>query len=160
MSKSVRFQSLQHARLPCPSQSPEACSNSCPLSWWFHPPILSSVIPFSSCLQYFPASGSFLMSWLFTSHGQSTWASASFSINPSKQCSGLIAFRCDWFDLLAVHGTPKSLLQHHSSKASILQCSAFFMVHPYTTLTSVHDCWKNHSFDYMDFRWQSNVSAF
>ena len=159
MSNSLRSHGLEHAKLPCPSPSPRVCSNSCPLSRWCHP-TFSSVIPFSSCLQSFPASGSFLMSWLFASHGQSTWASASFSVNPSKQCSGLIAFRSDWFDLLAVHRTPKSLLQHHSSKASVLQCSAFFMVHPYTTLTSVHDCWKNHIFDYMDFRWQSNVSAF
>ena len=67
--------------------------------------------------------------------------SFSFSISPSNECSGLISFRIDWFDDLAVHGT----LQHHSSKASILQCSAFFMVGP--TLTSTHDHWKNHSFD-------------
>ena len=67
----------------------------------------------------------------------------SFSISPSNEYSGLISFRIDWFDFLAVQGTLKSLLQHHSSKASILQCSAFFMVQ----LTSIHDYWKNHSFD-------------
>ena len=71
---------LQHTRLPCPSPSPRACSNSCPLRQWCHPTISSSVVPFSSCLQSFPASGSFPMSWLFTSGGQSIGASASASI--------------------------------------------------------------------------------
>ena len=81
--------------------------------------------------------------------------SFSFSISPSSEYSGLTSFRKDWFDLLAVQGTLKSLFQHHSSKVSLLWHSAFFMVQ----LTSVHDYWKNHSFDYMDFCWQSNVSA-
>ena len=84
--------------------------------------------------------------------------SISFSINLSNEYSGLISFRTDWFDLLAVQGTLKSLLQHHSSKASILQCSAFFFYCP--TITSIHDYWKNHSFDYTDLCRQSNVSAF
>ena len=69
----------------------------------------------------------------------------SFSISPSNEYPGLISFRIDWFDLLAVQGTLKSLLQYHSSKASILRCSAFFILSPY--LTSIHDYWKNHSFD-------------
>ena len=73
---------LQHTRLPCPSPSPGACSNSCPLSQWCHPTISSYVICFSSCLQSFPASGSFLMSWLFTSGGQIIGASASASVLP------------------------------------------------------------------------------
>ena len=81
----------------------------------------------------------------------------SFSISPSNEYSGFISFRIDWFDLLVVQGTLKSFLQHHSSKASILRCSAFFCC---LALTSVHDYWKNHSFDYMDLCWQSNVSAF
>ena len=80
VSDSWRPNGLQHARLPCPSLSPRACSNSCPLSWWCHKTISSSVIPFSSCLQSFPASGSFPMSQLFTSGGQSIGASASSSI--------------------------------------------------------------------------------
>ena len=91
--------------------------------------------PLSSCLQSFPASGSFLMSQLFTSGGPKYW-SFSFSISPSNEHPGLISFRMDWLDLLAVQGILKSLLQHHSSKASVLQCSAFFMVqlsHPYMT---------------------------
>ena len=88
--------------------------------------------PHSFCPQSFPAPGSFVMSWLFASGGQSF----SFSISPSNEYSGLISFRIDWFDLFAVQGTLKSLLQHHHSKASILQCSTFFMVqlsHPYMT---------------------------
>ena len=71
---------LQHARLPCLSLFPEVCSNSCPLSWWYHPTILSFVVPLSSCFQSFPASGSFPMSRLLTSGGQSTGASASASV--------------------------------------------------------------------------------
>ena len=97
-----------------------------------HPTISSSVTPFSSCPQSFPASGSFPVSWLFASGGQSI----GFSISPSSEFSGLIFFRIDWFDLPAVQGTLKSLLQHHNSKVSILWCSAFFMVqlsHPYMT---------------------------
>ena len=129
MSNSLRPHGLQHARLSCPSATPGACSNSCPLSWWCHPSISSSVAPFYFCLQSLSASGSFPMSQLFTSGGQSIGASFSFSISPSKEYSGLISFRMDWLDLLAVQGTLKSLLQHHNSKASILWCSAFFIVH-------------------------------
>ena len=79
--------------------------------------------------------------------------SFSFSISPSSDCAGLISFRIDWFDLLAVQGTLKSLLQHHSSKAAILQCSSLFYS---LALTSVHDYWKDHSFDYMDLCQQSD----
>ena len=86
----------------------------------------SSATPFSFCLQSFPASGSFPVSWLFTSGGQS-WSFSS-SINPSSEYSGLISFRIVWFDLFAVQGTLKSLLQHHNSKASVLWHSAFFVV--------------------------------
>ena len=103
-----------------------ACSNSRPSSQWCHPTISSSVIPFSSCLQSFPISGFFLMSALWF-RWPKYW-SFSFSISSSNECSRLISFRIDWFDLLAVQGTLKSLLQPHSSKASILQHSAFFMV--------------------------------
>ena len=98
--------------------------------------ISTFVIPFSSCLQSFPASGSFPVSQFFTSGGQSIW-SFSFSISPSNEYLGLLSFRIHWFDLLSVQGTLKSLLQqHHSSKASIRWCSAFFTVqhsHPYMT---------------------------
>ena len=135
VSHSLRLHGLQHAMLPCPSPTPRACSNSYPSSQWCHPNISSSVIPFSSCLQSFPASGSFQMSQFFASGGPKYW-SFSFSISPSNEYSGLISFRIDWFDLLAVPGTLKSLLQHHSSKASILWHSAFFVVqlsYPYMT---------------------------
>ena len=71
MSNSLRPHGLQHTRLPCPSPSPRVCSNSCPVSWWCHPTISSCVVPFSSCLQSFPESGSFLISWLFASGSQS-----------------------------------------------------------------------------------------
>ena len=82
VSDSLRLHELQHAKLPCPSPSPGACSNACPLSQWCHPTILSSVVPFSSCLQSFPASGSLLLSQVFTSCGQSIGASASASFLP------------------------------------------------------------------------------
>ena len=121
-------------RVPCPSQTSRACSNSCPLSQWCHPTISSSVIPFFSCLQSFPASGSFPMSQLFASGGQSIGASVSASVLPSNDYSGLFSFRIGWFD---VQGTLRSLLQHHSSKASVFQCVAFFIVqlsHPHMTI--------------------------
>ena len=124
----------QHNRLPCPSPTPRACSNSCPLSRWCHPNISSSVIPFSPSLLSFPASGSFPMSQFFASGGQSIGVSAQ---HQSFQWIFRIDFlRINWFDLFPVQGTLKSLLQHLSSKASILQHSAFFMVqlsHPYMT---------------------------
>ena len=115
MSDSLQTHGLQHTRLPYLSPTPGAYSNSCPFSQWCHPTISSSVVPFSSCLQSFPPSGSFPRSQFFASGGQ-CW-SFSFSISPSNEYSGLISFRIDWFDLLAVQGTLKSLLQYHSSKA-------------------------------------------
>ena len=121
--------------LPVHHQLLEFNSNSCPSSWWCHPTISSSVVPFFSCSQSLPASVSFPMSQLFTSGGQSI-GSFSFNISPSSEHLGLISFRMDWLDLFAVQGTLRSLLQHHSSKASILRCSAFFTVqlpHPYMT---------------------------
>ena len=126
VSNSFEPHGLQHARLPCPSPTPGACSNSGPSSWWCYPTTSSSVVPFSSCLQSFPASESFPMSHLFTSGGQSIGVSASASVLPMN--IPLISFRMDWLDLLAVQGTLKSLLQHHSSKAAILRRSAFFIV--------------------------------
>ena len=124
---------LQHARLPGPSPTTGACSNSCPLSQWCHPTISSSVVLFPSCLQSFPESGSFPMSQFFTSDGQSIGVSA--SVIPMN-IQDWFPFRIHWFDLLAVQGTLKSLLPYHSSKASILQCSGFFILqlsHPYMT---------------------------
>ena len=124
----------QHARPPCPSPTPRVYSNSRPSSPWCHPAISSSVVPFSSCPQSLPVS---VFSKESTLHMRwAKYCSFSFSIIPSKEHPGLISFRVDWLDLLAVQGTLKSLLQHHSSKASILQRSAFFTVqlsHPYMT---------------------------
>ena len=134
VSNSLRRHESQHARPPCPSPTPGVHSDSQPLSQWCHPAISASVLPFSSCPQSLPASESFPMSQLFAWGGQST--GFSFSIIPSKEIPGLVSFRMDWLDLLAVQGTLKSLLQHHSSKASILRCSAFFtaqLSHPYMT---------------------------
>ena len=136
MSNSLRPHGLQHPRPPCPSPTPGVYPNSCPLSRWCYPAISSSVIPFSSSLQSFPASGSFQMSWLFASGGQSIGVSASTSVLPMNTQDWSISFKMDWLDLLAVQGTLKSLFQHHSSKASILPHSAFFIVqfcHPYMT---------------------------
>ena len=125
-SDSLWFQGLQHTRLPCPSPTSRACSNSSPSSWWCHPIISSSVVSFSSFLQSFQASGSFPLSQFFASWPK--YWSFSFSISPSTEYSGLISFRIDWFHLLAVQRTFNSLLQYHSSKASILRHSAFFVV--------------------------------
>ena len=127
VSDSLHPHGLQHVRLPCPSPTPKACSNSCPLCRWYHPTISSPVIPFSSRLQSFPASRSLPMSQFLTSGSQSIGVSASASVLPMN-IQDWFSFRMDWLDLLAVQGTLKSLLQHHSSKASILWRSAFFIV--------------------------------
>ena len=135
MSNSLQPRRLKHARLSCPPLFQRVCSNSCLLSRWCHPTISSSVVPFSACLQSFLASGSFSDESPFHIRWPKYW-SFSFSISPSSEYSGLISFRMDWLDLLAVQGTLKSLFQPHSSKASILWRSAFFIVqlsHPYMT---------------------------
>ena len=138
-SRSVVYNSLQphglHTRPPCPSPAPGVYSDSCPLSQWRHPTISSSVVPFSSCPQSFPASGSFPVSQLFTSGGQSIRASASASVLPMNIQDWSPLGWGGWISLQS-KGLLKSFLQHHSSKASILQQSAFFMVqlsHPYMT---------------------------
>ena len=112
MSASLRPHESEHARPSCPSPTPRVYSNSCPSSWWCHPAISSSVIPFSSCPQSLPASESFSESTLHM-RWPKYW-SFSFSISPSNEHPGLISFRMDWLDLLAVQGTLKSLLQHYS----------------------------------------------
>ena len=140
VSNSLRPHELQHARPPCPSPTPGAYSNSC-LSVMpsihlilCHPLLLLPPIPPS--IRVFSNESTLRMRW------PKYW-SFSLSIIPSSEHPGLVSFRIDWLHLLAVQGTLKSLLQHHSSKASILWHLAFFMVQ----LTSIHDYWKNHSFD-------------
>ena len=115
VSDSLWPHELQHARPPCPSSTPRAYPNSSPLSWWCHPTISSSVIPFSSCPQSFPASGFFPNESPLHIRWPKYW-SFSFNISPSNEHPGPISFGMDWLDLLAVQGTLKSLLQHHSSK--------------------------------------------
>ena len=120
------------SRLSCPSLSPGVLSNSHPLSWWWHPITSCSVIPFSSCPQSFPASGSFPMSQFFASGGQSTGASASESVL-SMNIQGWFYFRIGWFYLLAVQETLKSLLQNYNLKASVLRLS----IHPFYDPTHI-----------------------
>ena len=135
----LRSHESQHGRPPCPSSTPGVYPNSCPSSRWCYPAISSSVIPFSSCLQsftirFFSNESVLCIRW-------PKYLSFSFSISPSNEYSGLISFRMDWLDLLAVQRTLKSLLQHHSLKASILWHSAFFTVqfsHPYITTGKKH----------------------
>ena len=134
MSKSLQLHGLQHTRLPCPSLSPRVCSDSCPSSWWCHPTISSSVTPFSSWLQSFPASGSFPVSRLFTSGGDSIGGSASASVLPVNIQGWFPLGLTGLFSLLS-KGLSRGL-QYHSSKASVLWCSAFLMVqfsYPYMT---------------------------
>ena len=132
MSDSLQLYGPQHASLLCPSLSSKICSNSNPLSWWCHPTISSSVLP---CSPAFSLSSIRVFSNGLAHHIR--WPNYwSFSISPSHKYLGLISFRIDWFDILAVQGTLKSLLQHHNLKASVLRHSAFFMVqlsHPYMT---------------------------
>ena len=135
VSDSLRRHGLQHARSPCPSPTPGTCVNLGPSSRWCHPTISSSVIHPLLLPSIFPSIRVFSNQSVLHITWPKYW-SFSFSINPSNEHSGLIFFRMDWLDLLAVQGTLKNLLQHHSSKASIFRCSAFFIVqrsHPYMT---------------------------
>ena len=135
---------------------PGICSNSCPLSRWCQPIILTSVVPFSSCFQSFPASGSFLMSQFFALGGQSIGASASASV-PSMNIQ-------DWFPLglICLISLQSQGLSRVFSNTIGLEASVFlvFSLLYGPTLTSIHDYWENHSFDHMELCWQSNVSAF
>ena len=124
---------LQHVRLSCPSPSPRVCSNLYTLCQWCYPTILSSVSPLLPLPSIFPSIRVFSNESGLCIRWPKYW---SFSISPCSEYSGLISFRIDWFDLFAVHGTLKSLFQHHSSKASIPWRSAFFTVqlsHPCMT---------------------------
>ena len=126
---------------PVHHQLLETTQTHCPLHRWCYPTISSSVIPFCSRLQSFPASGSFPMSQLFTSRGQSIGVSAS-AISPSNEHSGLISFRMDWLDFFAVQGTQEFFPTPQFKSINSLVPS--FLYSP--TLTFIHDYWKNHSF--------------
>ena len=145
MSDSLRPHGLQHVRLPCPSPTPGVYPNSCPSSRWCHPTISSSVIPFSSCLQSFPVSGSSPMSQFFASGGQSIGVSASASVLPMNIQ--------DWFPLgwtgwisLPSKGFSRVFSNITVQKHQFLLLSFLYI----PTLTSVHEYWKNYNFDYMD----------
>ena len=144
VSDSLWPHGLQPARLPCPSPFPRACWNVCPLSWWCHPTISPSVVPFSFCLQSFPASGSFLMSWLFTSGGQRIEASASASVLPMN-IQDWFPLRLVWYPCCPRDSQESSPIPHfksiNSSVLSLLYGPA---------LTPIHNYWKNHSFKYVD----------
>ena len=141
VSDSLWPHGLQHTRLPCPSPTPEACSNSCPSGQWYHPTISFSILPFSSCLQFFPASGSFPRSQFFTLGGQNTGVSALASVLPMNIQ--------DWFPLgwtgwisLQSRG-----LSRVFSNTTVQKHQFFSAQLSSPTLTSIHDYWKNHSFD-------------
>ena len=147
MSNSLRPHGLQRNRPPCPSPTPRVYSNSCPLSWWCHPTISSSVVPFSR-LQSLPASGSFQMSQFCASGGQSIGVSASTSVLPMNIE--------DWFPGLI---SPQSKGLSRVFSSTTVQKHQFFGAQPSLWSNShiIHDYWKNHSFDYWDLCWQSDV---
>ena len=151
MSDSLRPHGLQHTRLPCPSPTPRVYSDSGPLSWWCHPTISSSVVPFSSCLQSFPTSGSFQMSQFFASGGQSIGDSASASVLPINIQDWFPLGWTGWISLQS-----KGLSRVFSN--TTVQKHQFFSAQ--LSFTPIHDYWKNYSFDLMDLCWQSNISAF
>ena len=156
MSDSLWPHESQHARPPCPSPTPRVYSNSCSLSWWCHPTISSSVVPFSSRLQSFPESGSFQMSQLFASGGQNIGVSA---LHQSFQW----IFRTDFLEDGLTGWSPCCPKDSQESSPtpqfqSISSLVLSFLYSP--TLTSIHDHCKNHSFEKMDLCWQNNVSAF
>ena len=158
MSDSLWPRGLQHARPPCPSPTPGVYTNSCPLNRWCHPTISSSVIPFSSCPQSFPASGSFPMSQLFASGGQSIGVSASTSVLPVNTQDW---FPLGWTGWISLQSKRLSRVFSRTQFKSINSPVLSLVYGP--ALTCIHDYWekkKQHSFDYMDFCQQRDVSAF
>ena len=147
-SRSVVSDSLwphgpQHTRPPCPSPTPRVYSNSCPLSRWYYPTISSSVIPFSSCLQSFPASGSFQMSQFFTSGGQNIGAPSSTSVLPMNIQDWSPLGWTSWISLQS-----KGLLRVFSNTTTVQKHQFFGTQLFYSpTLTSIHDYWKNNHLD-------------
>ena len=151
MSDYLQLHRLQHTRLPCPSPARGASSNSCPSSQWCHPTISSSVVPLSSCPQSFPASGSFPMSQAFASGGRRIGVSAWTSVLPMNIQDWSPLGRTGWISLQS-----RGLSGVFSN--TTVQKHQFFGAQP--SSQSIHDYWKNHSFDYTDLCRQSNVSAF
>ena len=154
MSDSLRPHGMQHARLPCPSPIPRVHSNSCPLSQYAIQPSHPLSSPSPPTFNLSQHQGPF--QWVLCMRWPKFWC-FSINISPSNEYSGLISFRMDWLDLLAVQGTLKSLLQHHSLKASILRRSAFFTIqlsHPYMTTG------KGIALTRQTFVGKTNVSAF
>ena len=154
MSNSLWPHGLQ-ARYPCPSPTSGAYSYSCSLSWWCHPTISSSVVPSSSRLQPFPAPGSFPMSQFFTSGGQSTGISASASV---LQMNIQDWFPLGWTGWISLQSKGLSRVFSNTTVQSTNSSAFSFLYSP--TLTSIHDYWKNHSFDYTDLCQPSDISAF
>ena len=145
----------QHAKPPCPSPTPGVYLDSCSLSRWCHPAISSFVVPFSSCPQSLPASGYFPMSQLFTPGGQSTGVSASASVLPMNTQD---LFPSGWTGWISLQSKGLSRVFSNTTVRKHQFFSA--QLSSQSTLTSIHDHWKNHSLNQMDLCWQSNVSAF
>ena len=155
MSDSLWPHESQHARPPCLSPTPGVHPNSCASSWWYHPAITSSFVPFSPCPQSLPASGSFPMSQLFVWGGQSIGVSALVSVLPmnTQGWSPL-----EWTGWTSLQSKGLSRVFSNTTVKSINSSALSFLHSP--TLISIHDHWKNHSLDYTDFCWQRNISAF
>ena len=153
MSNSLRLHRLQHARPPCPSSTPRACSNSCLSSWWCHPTIPSSVIPSPPAFNLSQHKG--LFQRVSASHQGPKYWSFSFIISPSNEYLGLISYRIDWYPWC-----PRD--SQESFPAPQFECiySLALSLLYGPTLTLVHDYWKNHSFDYMEICQQNDVSHF
>ena len=153
MVYSLQPHGLKHTRVPCPLLPSRVCSNSCPLSWWCHSTFSSSAALVSFCLQCFPASGPFPVSWLFASSGWSIGASISASVLPNY---GL--FLLELTDLISLLSKGLSRVFSSTMIQSMNSLALSFIYGP--TLTSVCDYWKNHTFDYTDLCRQSDASAF
>ena len=152
MSDTLRPHESQHARPPCPTPTPRVHPKSRPLSRWCHPTISSSVIPFSSCPQSLPASGSFPKSQLFASGGQSIGVSASASVLPMNTQDW---FPLGWTGWISLQCKGLSRIFSNTTVQSISFSVLSFLHSP--TLTSIHDHWRNHSLDQMDLCWQSSL---
>ena len=155
-SRTLRPSESRHTRPPCPSRTPGVYSKSSPSSRWCHPAISSFVVPFSSFPQPLPASGSFPMSQLFAWCGQSTGVSASASVLPMNTQDWSPS---GWTGWIFLHSKGLSRTFSDTTQFKSINFSALSFLHS-PTLTSIHDHWKNHSFDQTDLCWQSNVSAF